>query len=92
MIFDLMAVDMRGYDEKNAFLAISVMLVGCATNNIAYTWEKTFDSGVALAQAETQCEYENQLQRNADSRAGYQLGTIQIWLELRSHTNPTIVS
>jgi hypothetical protein len=78
--------------KKYAFLAISLMLVGCATNNIAYTWEKTFDSGVSLAQAESQCEYENQLQRNADSRAGYQRGAVQIWQELRSHTNPTIVS
>lgn len=78
--------------KKYLLIPLSLVLSGCATNNIAYSWEKSFDSGVSLAQAESQCEYEYQLQRNADSRAGYQRGALQIWQELRSHTNPTIVA
>lgn len=79
---------------KNLFVFLTVTMVtsGCSTTAPNFRWEKTFDSGLSLKQAEAQCEYEYQLQRNAEARAGYQRGAIQIWQELRANTNPTIVA
>lgn len=73
-------------------LSVAMLVTGCSTTTPNFTWEKTFDSGISLKQAESQCEYEYQLQRNAEARAGYQRGAIQIWQELRANTNPTLVA
>jgi acetylglutamate kinase len=74
--------------NKLLFLTI-VMLTGCATNTGIY-WEKQFETNISARQAEAQCDYEYQQQRNAEQRAGYQRGAIQIFQELSSDTNPTI--
>ncbi len=75
-----------------ASISIVALATACSTTATSFTWERTFESGVPLKQAEAQCEYEYQLQRNAEARAGYQRGAIQIWQELRANTNPTIVT
>ena len=69
--------------------ACMFLLSACASNTGIY-WEKQFETNVGARQAEAQCEYEYQLQRNAEQRAGYQRGAIQIYQELSSDTNPTI--
>lgn len=70
-------------------IGLVALLSGCATNTGIY-WEKQFETNVNARQAEAQCDYEYQLQRNAEKRAGYQRGAIQIFQELSSDTNPTI--
>lgn len=70
-------------------IGLVALLSGCATNTGIY-WEKQFETNVSARQAEAQCDYEYQLQRNAEQRAGYQRGAIQIFQELSSDTNPTI--
>ena len=79
-------------NKKICSLAVIALTTACSTTPARFTWEKTFDSGIQLKQAEAQCEYDYQLQRNAEVRAGYQRGAIQIFQELRANTNPTIVA
>jgi hypothetical protein len=44
-------------------------LSACASNTGIF-WEKQFETNVGARQAEAQCDYEYQLQRNAEQRAG----------------------
>ena len=78
---------------KLIFLTISVLIVmgGCTSTPKRIEYKKTYESNVPLNQAIATCNYERQLSREADARAGVENGLLRQMLQEKSGYNLSVL-